>query len=143
MKPENYKYAIFLNSKSPKSAATQAGDRNALERCCDLADVALPSGVFRDTIGRLFLNLCTLFFTAFHSISGLSSKTHCFNVARLGASSLFWIKASALFCNFVVKAIFSGPKKNFYSDLEIILIITYYQGRLLSPHCPLCLCRTQ
>ena len=138
MKPENYKYAIFLNSKSPKSAATQAGDRNALERCCDLADVALPSGVFRDTIGRLFLNLCTLFFTAFHSISGLSSKTQCFNVVRLGASSFRWINASLLFCNFFVRAMFSGPtKKKLYNYLEMI---TYYQGWILPSQCSSCVC---
>ena len=141
MKPENYKYAIFLNSKSPKSAATQAGDRNALERCCDLADVALPSGVFRDTIGRLFLNLCTLFFTAFHSISGLSSKTQCFNVVRLGASSFRWINASLLFCNFFVRAMFSGPtKKKLYNYLEINLMITYYQGWILPSQCSSCVC---
>ena len=132
---------IFLNSKSPKSAATQAGERNALGRYCDLADVARPSGVFRDTIGRLFLNLCTVFFTTFHSISGLSSKTHCFIVARLGASSLLWIKDSVLFCNFFVRAMFSGPRqKKFYNNLEMSLMITYYQGWILSPHCSSCVC---
>ena len=134
---------IFLNSKSPKSAATQAGDRNALGRCCDLADVALPSGIFLDTIGRLFLNLCTVFFTNFHSILGLSSKTHCFNVARLGASSLLWIKASLLFCNFFIRAMFPGPtKKKLYNYLEINLMITYYQGWILPLHCSSCVCRT-
>ena len=132
---------IFLNSKSPKSAATQAGERNTLGRCCDLADVARPSGVFRDTIGRLFLNLCTDFFTAFHSILGLSSKTHCFNVTRLGASSLLWIKASVLFCNFFVRAMFSGPrKKTFLQSFGNNLMITYYQGWILSPHCSSCVC---
>ena len=100
---------IFHKSELPKSAATQAGERNTFGRWCDLADVARPSGVVRDTIGRLFLNLCTVFFTVFHFIPGLSSKTHCFNVAMLGASSLRFINASTFFCNRFVKMVFSGP----------------------------------
>ena len=71
--------------------------------------------MFCDTIGRLFLNLRTVFFTSFHFVSGLSSKVHCFNTVMLGASSLFLMKVSVLCFKFLVNRIFFEPKNKMIS----------------------------
>ena len=76
--------------------------------------------MFCDTIGRLFLNLCAVFFTSFHFLSGFSSKIHCFNIVRLGASSLLLMKASVRCFKFLVNRMFSEP------DNKILLIIEEY-----------------
>ena len=71
--------------------------------------------MFCDTIGRLFLNLRTVFFTSFHFVSGLSSKVHCFNTVMLGASSLFLMKVSVRRFKFLVNRIFFEPKNKMIS----------------------------
>ena len=71
--------------------------------------------MFCDTIGRLFLNLRTVFFTSFHFVSGLSSNVHCFNIAMLGASSLFLMKVSVRRFKFLVNRIFFEPKNKMIS----------------------------
>ena len=71
--------------------------------------------MFCDTIGRLFLNLRTVFFTSFHFVSGLSSKVHCFNIVMLGASSLSLMKVSVLCFKFLVNRIFFEPKNKMIS----------------------------
>ena len=71
--------------------------------------------MFCDTIGRLFLNLRTVFFTSFHFVSGLSPKVHCFNTVMLGASSLFLMKVSVLCFKFLVNRIFFEPKNKMIS----------------------------
>ena len=96
--------------------------------------------MFCDTIGRLFLNLRTVFFTSFHFVSGLSSKVHCFNIVMLGASSLFLMKVSVRRFKFLVNRIFFEPKKQKWYQLMMknYFILTYCQSLVLFPHYSLC-----
>ena len=74
--------------------------------------------MFCDTIGRLFLNICAVFFASLNVVSGFSSKIHCFNIARLGASSFLLMKASARCFKFLVNRMFSEAKNKFYLIIE-------------------------